>query len=640
MVSRLETLLIRVRLPLILCLGLILTSLSYTLALGLRFDFDWNEVFLLDRFLLPWSLLLFYRAASYSFFQLNRGYWRYASTQDLIDIIKAHGLSSLFLTATALFLRLEEFPRSVVLIELAISIIFCGGSRLAVRVLGERLVAQQDMEEDTARDVIVIGAGDSGHLIIKNMLSLKRLSYRPVAVLDDSDNLQGVNLYGVKVVGRITNLEEQLEKFPRVSAVIVAIPTISNTRLRSIEAVCKTFGVALKKLQSFEDIACIDASVKHEGVSIEQVLEKKTQIEHEDEIRRELNNRTILITGAGGSIGSEIVRQVCYFDPHKVVLLDSSEYNLFRMERELHTAFERGGKKAEFRCVVANIVDAARLSKIFSSEKPEYVFHAAAYKHVPLMEHNCYEAFRNNVIGTKNVLDASVQFGVRRFVLISSDKAVAPSSIMGCSKLLAELLVQWYSHTQQTTASNHPLATSIVRFGNVINSTGSVIPIFKEQILSGGPVTITHPDMERYFMSIREAVRLVLTAGTLGQKGEIYILDMGRPMKIVDVARKMMALYGRRDIEIEYTGMRPGEKLTEELLTSHELRGPTRFDKVNRVQNFEPPSIDISRWVLEVEQKLPRLSDTEIRDLMFTLANTACPSASPVAQPKTTAKVA
>ncbi len=612
----LSSVLIKFRLPLIIALHAVTTELGYLFALGLRFDFDWEEVFPLHRFLLPALILFTARHAAYSYFRLYQGYWRYASTKDLTDIIKAHFVSSLLFTASVLLLRIDSFPRSVIFIEFALSILISGGSRLFTRLLCEQFLNREDREvAGDVRQVVVVGAGDSGHLLVKNMLSHKRLSYQPVAVLDDSERLLGSTVFGVPVWGSVAMLEQCLDAFPHVSAVIVAIPSLSHQRGRQIEAVCKSIGVAVKRLQAFEDLACIDASVRQEAITIESVLEKQMSVAHESELREQLHDKMVLVTGAGGSIGSELVRQILQFEPSSLILVDNSEYNLFKLNREL------SGSHPNVRRVpiLASITDRIRLLRIFKQYRPQVVFHAAAYKHVPLMEDNCYEAFQNNIIGTKHLLEAAAQFGVQRFVMISSDKAVAPTSVMGCSKLIAEMLVQHYSLSKTPSLLAPSMSTAVVRFGNVINSAGSVIPVFKEQILSGGPITVTHPDMERYFMSIREAVRLVMTAGTLGQKGEIYILDMGKPIKIVDVAKKMLALYGRRDIEIVYTGVRPGEKLSEELLSTSEYRGPTRFEKVSRVQNFVQPRFDLLRWVAEVEKRLSNLSDSEIKKLMFGL---------------------
>lgn len=617
MVNRLESLIGKYRLPLILVLNFGVTAFSYFIALCLRFEFNWDEILRPNRLLLPVCFLLLFRHAAYVHWRLNQSFWRYVSTHDAFRILKAHFASSLCLTASILLFQIEEFPRSVLFIEFAISILLSAGTRLLTRMASEKLFSSRETASaPETRDVVVIGAGDSGHLLVKNMLAHKRLSYRPVAVLDDNERYVDTAVHGVPVYGPLSALEDCLAQHPHVSAVIVAIPTLSPKRSARIESVCRSIGVPLKKLQAFEDLACIDGLARHDGISIESVLEKEIHVEHEDEIHEQIRGRRVLVTGAGGSIGSELVRQILAFGPSELVMLDNSEYNLFTLNRELNGSYPDVTRHV----VIASITDRPRLHQVFDSSRPEFIFHAAAYKHVPLMEDNCYEAFRNNIVGTKNLLDLAVQFEVRRFVLISSDKAVAPSSVMGCSKLIAEMLVQQYAAAAEGLAENHPLGTAVVRFGNVINSTGSVIPIFKAQIMSGGPITVTHPDMERYFMSIREAVRLVLTAGILGERGEIYLLDMGKPIKIVDVARKMLALYGRRDIEIVFTGTRPGEKLSEELLSSAELWTRSRFKKVNRVQHSIQPALDVSRWVSDLESRLANMDNTEIKRIMFDLA--------------------
>lgn len=618
MFRRLENILIHNRLWLIIGFNALLTTFGYIAALCLRFDFNWEEVLPSNRLWLPLALLITCRYASYLYFRLHQGYWKYVSTHDALKLLSAHFLSSLAFAALILLLRVEGFPRSVIFIELMLSILLSGGTRLSTRILSERIFSKQLHEYQTeSRQVIVIGAGDSGHLLVKNMLAHRRLSYQPVAVLDDSERLIGSSVFGIPVYGSVAMLENCLADYPRVSAVIVAIPSLSHKRKQQIEQVCKKIGVPLKKLQAFEDLACIDATSRQDGITIEAVLEKEVHVEHEEEILSELQGRVVMVTGAGGSIGSELVRQIMPFKPKAVLLFDNSEYNLFALNRGLNGGYP----EVQRHLLIGSIKDRTRLMRIFDEHRPEVVFHAAAYKHVPLMEDNPYEAFCNNVLGTRNVLDAALQYGAKRFVMISSDKAVEPTSVMGCSKLIAEMLVQQYAQAADATQSKHPMSTAVVRFGNVINSTGSVIPIFKEQILSGGPVTVTHPLMERYFMSIREAVRLVLTAGTLGERGEIYILDMGKPIKVVDVAKKMLALYGRRDIEIVFTGIRPGEKLSEELLMSTEFRGPTRFKKVNRVKNFKQPPIELSLWINALEARLTDIRNSEIRGLMFELVS-------------------
>ena len=606
--ERLLSALLAQRLPFIIALHLLITVTSFYLAVLLRYEFSLKMAFGRYENHVALSILLLMRFGCYTYWGLNRGYWRYVSTHDLITLIKAHVFSALLLTAAILLFRVPSFPRSVIIIELALSILFAGGARMLVRLLSEKLLrGEMSRSGTTQRQAIILGAGNTGHLLVKTLLAHPTIDYRPIAILDDSERLRGTSVYGVPVAGPLSVLESVLASERRVAAVFIAIPSLSHHRLQQIELATKRFSVPVKKLQSFEDIVCLDAAHPHDNLSIESVLEKEVNVEHEEAIRAELKGKRILITGAGGSIGSELVRQICAFEPTQVTLLDNSEFNLFSIDRELRESQSPIAR----RVALGSITDAVRLKQIFSDENPEIVFHAAAYKHVPLVECNAYESFRNNVIGTRNLLEAAIAANARHFVLISSDKAVDPLNLMGCSKRIAELLVHSYTASKTSTTS-----ASVVRFGNVINSAGSVVPIFREQILAGGPVTVTHPEMDRYFMSIREAVRLVLTAGVLGERGEVFVLDMGQKIRIVDLARKMLALYGRRDIPIVYTGLRPGEKLTEELLAATEKLAPTNFRRVQKVQALAQPPLDVARWVAATEDMLASISEIDLATRM------------------------
>ena len=625
--EKLSAWLVRHRVPFILAFTVLLNAVSYLAAFGLRFDFDLDVMAAHSpEIWLPLSLLLFFRMAANIYWRLNSGFWRYASTHDLVAIVKAKSVSTLALMTTVGFLRLP-FPRALFFIELALAILFSGGVRLLLRLAREQFFTAQ-LNGGGAREVVILGGGDSGHLLVKHLKGHARFRYRPVAVLDDSDHLQGGSLNGVPIAGKLSYLKACLEERPHVAAVILAIPSLSPARIRAIQQVCRELNVPLKRVQAFEDIACRDIDEELPALSIEAVLEKEVQIEHETEIREALCGKRILVTGGGGSIGSEIVRQVLRFDPEEVVILDHSEYNVFRFGQEL--AAQQPAVKV--RTLIANICHEARLLKIVDEIRPQIVFHAAAYKHVPLMEENPHEALENNIVGTRNVLRAAHLCGAERFVFISSDKAVDPSSVMGASKRIAEMLIQEYAREQEPPAGPPRTSASIVRFGNVINSAGSVIPTFKEQILSGGPITITHPDMERYFMSIREAVRLVLISGILGDHGEIYILDMGKPIKIVDVARKMRALYGRRDIPLQFIGLRPGEKLREQLTSANETRAKTRFNKVSKVVERRPAPHRISEWLRYLHGRAQGISSAMLAELIHECAHADLSPASAAAE--------
>lgn len=594
---RRKALLINLRLLCIMAINIGIVAISYLSALGLRFDFDFS-VALHRSWVLPLLLLLAFRIGAYAYWNLNQSRWRYSSTKDLIGLLKAHFVSSALFAAGIFLFRVTVFPRSVIFIEFGISVLVSGGLRLVTRLATERIVEFSGFATGASRrdrEVLILGAGDSGHLLIKTLLAHRRLGYKPIGVLDDSEWLANSSVFGIPVLGKIGTLDSVIASSPRLAAVIVAIPSYSAQRFAAAALVCERFGVALKRVQSFEDIACLDAGEQPTMLTVESVLHKELVVEHESEVRSAIRGKRVLVTGAGGSIGGELVRQILQFDPSEVILFDNGEYNLFRAARE----FSGEATKRICRFELGSICDEERLVKIFAKCRPQLVFHAAAYKHVPLLEANVYEAFRNNIVGTRNLLRVCQATSVERFVLISTDKAVDPVSIMGVSKRIAELLTQ-----EACATSTGGFAAAAVRFGNVINSAGSVVPLFKEQILSGGPITVTHPDMERYFMSIREAVRLVLTAGTLSDSGEVYILDMGKPIKIVELARKMLALYGRRDIPIVFTGVRPGEKLSEVLSTNSEIRGATRFKKVSRLVTIGESALNGAfDWVANLETR-------------------------------------
>ncbi|MCB0323046.1 MAG: polysaccharide biosynthesis protein [Bdellovibrionales bacterium] len=607
--ARIQDFIIRGHTPLIVLLNFLLTAVSYALALGLRFDFTFDERFTLQFFFIPLCVLWAVRAAAYYYFKLHRGYWRYVSTTEAVDLLKAHAVSSVLFAAGVGLLQLEGFPRSLVFMEFTLSLLIAMGSRLGVRLCCEKYLSGQLAQRGETKDVVVIGAGASGHLLVRMLHGLPNARYRAMAIFDDTDQFTRTSIHGVPVVGTTSELGDFLERHTRIAAVILAVPTLSAAKQQEIQQVCERFHLPLKRLQSFEDIACYESAEPLQPLSVEQVLSREIEVEHEEEIRNAIAGKRVLITGAGGSIGSELVRQVVGFGPSQLILVEKCEYNLFAIQQELLA--DQSGVKKVFS--LANICDAARLDTIFSEYRPQLVFHAAAYKHVPLLEANCYEAFVNNIIGTRTVFETAQRYSAERFVLISTDKAVDPSSVMGCTKRIAELMVALRDRGDKRNGSTGPkMSTAVVRFGNVINSAGSVIPVFKKQILSGGPITVTHPDMERYFMSIPEAVRLVLTAGTLGDCGEIYLLDMGKPIKIVEVAKKLLALYGRRDIPIVFTGLRPGEKLSETLFSLSELRMSSRFRKVFVVKSKSEQRGDVFEWIDAVSKQIPRLSELQI----------------------------
>lgn len=658
--KRMQGTLIKAHTTLVVLLSIALTAVSFLLALALRFDFNLSDRLTFSYVGIPLILLCVCRLVCNSYFKLNRGFWRFVSTTEAVDILKAHALSSLLFAAAVGIFRIASFPRSIIFLEFLLSLLVCIGARLVVRLFCERFLLRA-RGSARPREVVVIGAGVSGHLLVKTLMGTPNAAYRPVAIFDDYENYQGTTIHGIRVVGPIADLPAFLEKNDHVIAVIVACNVISETRVREIETICQTFHLPLKRLRSFEDIACQEEIEPAAPITVEQVLSRETNVEHEDEIREAIFGKRVLITGAGGSIGSELTRQALTFDPAQLILLDKSEFNLFSIEQELREI----ETEVDSQFCLVDVAKRNRLERIFRQYRPEIVLHAAAYKHVPLLETNVGEAFLNNIVGTRNVLEVSREYCTERFVLVSTDKAVDPTSTMGCTKRIAELMVaQPYESNYSSSESNSdatslckgvigrngvrngvrngssngdngshekngtvvaltckPMNSSVVRFGNVINSAGSVIPKFKQQILEGHPITVTHPDVERYFMSIREAVRLVLTAGTLGEQGKIYILDMGQSIKIVDVAKKLLALYGRRDLPIVFTGLRAGEKMAERLHSKTERKRNTPVRKIFELESVEGPRSEVFSWVDHVEAQLEDLSDNDLKVMLQTFTN-------------------
>ncbi|CAL29256.1 capsular polysaccharide synthesis enzyme CapD (fragment 2) [Staphylococcus carnosus] len=423
---------------------------------------------------------------------------------------------------------------------------------------------------------MVVGAGRGGYFLIRQMLTTSNMGLEPVLAVDDDPNKQNISItMGVKVQGYINDIPELVNKF-KIKKIIIAIPTLSQKRLREITELCKNLNVEVLIMPDIESVMTGELEVNQlKKVDVEDLLGRDPVELDMKMISEELTNKTILVTGAGGSIGSEICRQVCKFAPKKIVLLGHGENSIYLIHRELLKQYR---DEIEIVPVIADVQDRERIMNVMKTHKPYFVYHAAAHKHVPMMEYNPEEAVKNNVIGTKNAAESAQLAEVSKFVMISTDKAVNPPNVMGASKRIAEMIIQ----NLNTRPGNTDFVA--VRFGNVLGSRGSVIPLFKEQIAAGGPVTVTHPEMTRYFMTIPEAARLVLQAGALATGGEIFVLDMGEPVKIVDLAKNLIRLSGfkEEDIDIEFSGVRPGEKLYEELLNEKEIHPEQVYEKIYR----------------------------------------------------------
>ena len=537
-------------------------------------------------FTMPWVMavnaLLFWR------FGLYRGLWRYASLPDLQKILVAVFVASL--AAPALFLLsalVPPVPRSVFLIAPVLLIGAMCGSRLLYRAWKEQRLLGL-VRHPQANPVLVLGAGASASALLRDLANSSQ--WRVVALLDDDARKHGGAIHDVKVLGKLDDAGDIAERM-RVSQAIIAMPGATHAARKRALDICQAAGLRVMTVPAYADIVSGKVSVSHlREVELDDLLGRDPVRLDDAQLSVFLKGKTVLVTGAGGSIGSELCRQIARFVPARIVLLENSEYALYSIEQE----FRDRHPGVEIAAVIADARDEARVREVFTRHAPQVVFHAAAYKHVPLMEKdNALQAVANNALSTIVTARAAQAAGAETYVLVSTDKAVNPTNVMGASKRLAEMLCQ---ALQPRAATRFVM----VRFGNVLGSTGSVIPRFREQIARGGPVTVTHPDMERYFMSIPEAAQLVMQAAQLGKGGEIFVLDMGKPVKIAELARQMIRLSGfsEQDIRIEFSGLRPGEKLFEEVLVDGETTLPTPHPKLRIAQARAPHSADLPEEVM------------------------------------------
>lgn len=528
-------------------------------------------------------LLISHHVFAYIFNLYHRA-WEYASVNELLLIVESVTCSIIstmilvpIFTAHPPFLRLY-------LITWMMHLILIGGSRISWRVGRGFVVGKKKKKKPT----LIVGAGRGGSLLIRQMLRSPEMGLEPVLAVDDDIQKRKLTIAeGVKVQGTIDDIPNLVNKY-RIKRIIIAIPTLKPDRLKEINNICNSTGIELFKMPSIEQVLAGELEVNQlKRVEVEDLLGRDPVELDMAMISKELTHKTIMVTGAGGSIGSEICRQVCKFEPERIILLGHGENSIYLIHQELNAIYK---DKIEIIPIIADVQNGERIQEIMDEYKPYAVYHAAAHKHVPLMEYNPIEAFRNNVLGTRNVATAAKNAEVRKFVMVSTDKAVNPPNVMGASKRVAEMVVQ--SLNDENCKTNFVA----VRFGNVLGSRGSVIPLFKKQIEAGGPVTVTHPDMTRYFMTIPEASRLVLQAGALAQGGEVFVLDMGEPVKIVDLARNLIRLSGKTEdeIQIKFSGIRPGEKMYEELLNENEIHPEQVYEKIYRgkVRDFSKEEVD------------------------------------------------
>jgi len=572
---------LRSRFVIVTLLHLAQAALANYLAFFIRFDGSIPaDVMLFMLKYLPYLLVI--RFVFYFGNRLYRDLWRYSSMSSLLRIATSVTLgSAVFLVLVRFVMGDVSYPRSIYVLDWMLLIFFYGGSRLSIRILREYL-----HPGFAGKRVLIIGAGDAGEMIVRDMRNNPQYAYRPIGFLDNDPYKKGLNIHGVPIFGRIDMLGEVVERHAP-EEILICIPSATQKALREIYDACKPSNLPIKTLPALRHILSGEVSVSQiKPLSMEDLLHREPVRTDIQSVKEYIEGKAVMVTGAGGSIGSELSRQIINYRPARLVMLDRYENGLFQIETELR----REHPAESFVAVIGDVLDRQRIRSLFEEHRPQVVFHAAAHKHVPLMEQSPLEAVKNNVFGTKNLIDASVAHGVESFVMISTDKAVNPTSVMGATKRLAELLVLHAASNSGATRFR------TVRFGNVLGSAGSVIHIFKEQIGRGGPVTVTHPHVTRFFMLIPEAVQLVLIAASFREEGEVFVLDMGEPVNISDFAENAIRLSGfipEEDIKIEYTGLRPGEKLYEELFDESERIVPTSHDKLRIAVTTPPPPEEV-----------------------------------------------
>ena len=636
---------------------LVQVMLANYCAFILRFDAALPRDYF-NKFLSCLPLLLLVRLIFHFYLGLHRGLWRYASITDMIKIVNSATLGSIvFLIAVKYFVGDSGYPNSIYVLDWLLFMIMAGGTRILLRVLREYMLS-----ETLRKKILIVGAGDAGEMVVREMKNGPDSAYEPVGFIDDDPKNKGLTIHGVPILGDSVSLPDIIRKYSP-HEVLIAAPTDSQKIIRTVYEACKPFNIPIKKLPPINDLLDGNVSIatklgermveanmvteeqiqealalqKKEGgrlggklvklghiteekfiaflnrqygvshmkpISLTDLLQREPVKTDITSVRSLISGKSVIVTGAGGSIGSELCRQIIKYNPAKLVLFDRYENSTFEVDNELRAA----GYAATLSTVIGDIQDVPHLEHTFSRHKPQIVFHAAAYKHVPLMEYNPVEAIKNNVFGTKNLIEAASRHCSENFVLISTDKAVNPTSVMGATKRIAEFLTVNMNSICNTKFS-------AVRFGNVLGSNGSVVPIFKDQLKKGGPITVTHPDIKRFFMLIPEAVQLVLIAAAAGSGGEIFVLDMGSPIKIVDLAENFIRLAGfipHKEIKINFTGLRPGEKLYEDLFDESERIMTTDHVKLMMAVPNVPTAAALSGHLADLEQMIRNYSPEEV----------------------------
>ena len=580
---------------------------AWYLAYWLRFNLGTIPENSLQVATLMLPVVIVCQSFSYVVFGLYRGIWRFASLYDFIRIGKSVYVGALIATLVIFAVTgMEHVPRSVVPLYMILLFILLGGNRALYRSLKD-----QRMRSGGGKRVLVIGAGESAQMLARDMLQHARGEYLPVGMIDDNPDKLNREIHGIKVFGGFEDIPHVVGK-QSVDLIIIAIPSLSTARMQRLVSICESTGTEFKTLPRLEDLISGQVSVSSiQEVSIEDLLGREKIELDRDMMQAGLSGKVIMVTGAGGSIGTELCRQVAGFAPAALVIFERSEFNLYCIQQEL----ENNYPELNLVAVLGDVCDRQVVEGILGQYRPELLFHAAAYKHVPLLQAHPVQAVNNNITGTRIAAEAASKFHCDKFVFISTDKAVNPTSILGATKRAGEIYCEGMNAVSATRFIT-------VRFGNVLGSDGSVVPLFREQIRAGGPLTVTHPDMTRYFMTIREACQLILQASVVEQEGGIYVLDMGAPVSIDYLAEQMIRLSGKvpgEDIEVEYVGLRPGEKLYEELFYDDEEKETTRNSKVFRAKHAAADWRLVKQVVDRLEQAQANMDDHEIKRILAEL---------------------
>ncbi|MFA6409677.1 MAG: nucleoside-diphosphate sugar epimerase/dehydratase [Gammaproteobacteria bacterium] len=575
---------------------MLMIPLAWVLAYWLRYSLDGLNLAVNFSVLEVLFVIIGMQVIFYWYFGVQRSIWRFTSLSDLVSIVKSVIASSLASVAMLFWLdALQDIPRSIFPIYAVLLIALLSGSRLFCRYLKERYRSNLQCKR-----VLIIGAGNAGEILVRDLLRSKNHSYRPVAFVDDSRSKQGKEIHGLRVLGKIDDIPK-IVMLKKIDCIVIAIPSAKAAEMRRIVELCRITKIPFQTLPSLREIAAGEVTMNAlREVSVEDLLGRDEVRINWQELKAGIQDEIVLVSGGGGSIGSEICRQVAKLHPKALVVIENCEFNLYKLQQEIYSDFPN----LSCALYLGSIADEALVRSILRENKPNIIFHAAAYKHVPLLESQPYSAYINNVLGTKVFASEAVAAEVDKFVLISTDKAVRPANIMGATKRIAEMICQRLNGKGITKFIT-------VRFGNVLGSSGSVIGLFKEQLAHGGPLTVTHPDMTRFFMTIPEAVLLILQACFLGKGGESFVLDMGEPIKISYLAEQMIRLSGKEvgtDVDIVYSGLRPGEKLYEELFYKHENIAPTLHEKI--LQATE----SLEERLENLEEKIEKLGETIYSD--------------------------